>query len=127
MDAKESAEVLAETFYLEDFESEDNTDHRQIRNLATQVNGNHDGKHDPPFTIKELIESVESFNPKETPGSRWSHRRHLQPRDPKRAPASPVDRPQMPRTWLLPHHLEGGHCGCPPKIRKRGQNQSQIV
>ena len=65
---KESTRLLAETFYPEDRESEDNPDHRATRQRASLVDGEHDN-HDPPFTEQELRVAVDSFNPKKAPGA----------------------------------------------------------
>lgn len=70
LDPKESAELLAATFYPEDKEEEDNPEHQQIRIAAEQVNCCvHDEIHDPQFTSVELEAAIKSFNPKKAPGS----------------------------------------------------------
>lgn len=70
MDAKNSAKLLADTFYPEDLTSDDNIYHRRIRSEAEKVNdGEQDECCDPPFTMAELKSSSESFNPKKAPGA----------------------------------------------------------
>jgi ribonuclease HI len=67
---KQSANLIAETFYPEDREGEDGAAHRKIRALADQVNEReHDEDHDPPFTMEELRSAASSFNPKKAPGA----------------------------------------------------------
>lgn len=84
---KESANLLAESFYPEDLEGNDNEDHRRIRETANQVNKwTDDEQHDPPFTKEELNTAVESFNPKKAPGADGFTAdicRHAIPQDPK--------------------------------------------
>lgn len=70
LDPKESAEMLASTFYPEDREELDNEEHKRIRSLANRINErSHNEKNDPPFTMEELRYAVNSFNPKKAPGS----------------------------------------------------------
>ncbi|XP_050558906.1 uncharacterized protein LOC126912164 [Spodoptera frugiperda] len=65
-----SVELLAETFYPEDREDDDDSDHCRTRQLAKLVNACGDGEqHDPPFTLSELQRSISSFNPKKAPGA----------------------------------------------------------
>lgn len=69
IDPKESAKTLANTFFPEDNEEEDDANHRQTREKASCVNDQvHNELHDPPFTIEELSAAVGSFNPKKAPG-----------------------------------------------------------
>nr|XP_037872912.1 uncharacterized protein LOC119629799 [Bombyx mori] len=66
---RESAELLADTFYPEDKKGEDNKEHKRIRKEAEKVNGSGDDSyHDPPFTPEELKFAVSTFNPKKAPG-----------------------------------------------------------
>lgn len=70
LDQKESAKLMAETFYPEDKVEDDNTDHQRTREKADQVNSlGHDEPHDPLFTLEELKAAVNGFNPKKAPGS----------------------------------------------------------
>nr|XP_037877570.1 uncharacterized protein LOC119631152 [Bombyx mori] len=70
LDEKGSVKFLAETFYPDDLTDAENSDHRQTRAEAEKVN---DGKQvepcDPPFTMAELQQASESFNPKKAPGA----------------------------------------------------------
>ncbi|CAH2224153.1 jg8977 [Pararge aegeria aegeria] len=69
-DPKESAAMLAEIFYPEDREDEDNLEHRRTRDLAKQVNVfSQNEPLDPPFTSVEVKSVIDSFNPKKAPGS----------------------------------------------------------
>lgn len=69
LDATESAELLARTFYPEDLEDEDSSDHTKMRRRAKMANeGTDDDSFDPPFTDVELRIAVNSFNPKKAPG-----------------------------------------------------------
>ncbi|CAK1591431.1 unnamed protein product [Parnassius mnemosyne] len=66
----ESARVLAETFYPEDKDQEDDAEHRLIRETAETLNeGSLDDSSDPPFTVEELLWAASSFNPKKAPGN----------------------------------------------------------
>lgn len=70
LDAVESTKLLANTFYSEDKEEDDDIEHRILRIKAQQINEiYHDTTQDPPFTMLELNTVVESFNPKKAPGS----------------------------------------------------------
>ncbi|XP_026321464.1 uncharacterized protein LOC113231118, partial [Hyposmocoma kahamanoa] len=69
LDARSSAKLLAETFYPEDLEENDNCDHRTTRLRAKAVNEpTQNCKQDPPFTMVELKTAISSFNPKKAPG-----------------------------------------------------------
>lgn len=70
LDAHESAQLLAETFYPEDREEDDNVEHRQTREQAKRANDlSHAESHDPPFTLRELDHAARTFNPKKAPGA----------------------------------------------------------
>ncbi|CAK1598143.1 unnamed protein product [Parnassius mnemosyne] len=69
LEREESARILAETFYPEDQNEEDDTEHELMREVANTVNeGTLDSSSDPPFTAEELTWAVSSFNPKKAPG-----------------------------------------------------------
>ncbi|CAH2109292.1 unnamed protein product [Euphydryas editha] len=70
LSAKESARLLAETFYPADSEEEDSEEHRRVRALAkqTMIKSNITEQDDPPFTTLELKLASRSFNPKKAPG-----------------------------------------------------------
>lgn len=69
LNPKESAALLADTFYPRDREEEDDAEHRLTREVARRVNEWHHGEyHDPPFTPLELKTAVAQFNPKKAPG-----------------------------------------------------------
>ncbi|CAK1582422.1 unnamed protein product [Parnassius mnemosyne] len=66
----DSARVLAETFYPEDKDQDDDAEHRLIRKAAEAVNeGSLDDSSDPPFTEEELLWAASSLNPKKAPGN----------------------------------------------------------
>ncbi|CAK1582424.1 unnamed protein product [Parnassius mnemosyne] len=69
LEGEESARILADTFYPEDRNEDDDAEHREIRQMAETVNeGASDGSCDPPFTADELLWAVSSFSPKKAPG-----------------------------------------------------------
>ncbi|CAF4939189.1 unnamed protein product [Pieris macdunnoughi] len=69
LDEKQSAELLAKTFFPEDDTRTEDDGHRKIREKAETVNeGEHDANHDPHFTMKELTNAAQSFNPRKAPG-----------------------------------------------------------
>nr|BAA07467.1 ORF2 [Bombyx mori] len=68
LDPEKSAKLLAETFYPEDREEEDNDEHAEIRRRAKISEGVHD-EYVPSFTVNELKHALKSFNPKKAPGA----------------------------------------------------------
>ncbi|CAK1541875.1 unnamed protein product [Leptosia nina] len=67
---RESAELLARTFYPDDDDDKDQPVHKEIRTRALGVNeGPSDDPPEPPFTEHELDRVLSSFNPKKAPGS----------------------------------------------------------
>lgn len=69
LDAKQSAALLAQTFYPEDNKQEDNEEHEKLRRLAETTNLVEEPNQDPPFTRYELEQAIKSFNPKKAPGA----------------------------------------------------------
>nr|XP_037877578.1 uncharacterized protein LOC119631162 [Bombyx mori] len=67
LDPEKSAKLLAETFYPEG-EEEDNDEHAEIRRRAKISEGVHD-EYVPSFTVNELKHALKSFNPKKAPGA----------------------------------------------------------
>ena len=123
---KESTRLLAETFYPEDRESEDNPDHRATRQQASLVDGEYDN-HDPPFTEQELRVAVESFNPKKAPGADGFTAdicaRAVSP-DPGTFLA--ITNTCL-KTGPLPEALERGDRSCPAETRKTGLLPAQVL
>ena len=69
LDAKGSVKLITETFYPEDTLDADDDYHRHIRLEADRVNNVENSEtYDPPFTMAELREAGESFNPRKAPG-----------------------------------------------------------
>ncbi|XP_045504402.1 uncharacterized protein LOC123701034 [Colias croceus] len=70
LDARSSAELLAETFYPVDLESGESEEHRLTRLRAESLDTEPPmGPDDPPFIMEELKGAVRSFNPKKAPGA----------------------------------------------------------
>ncbi|CAK1592792.1 unnamed protein product [Parnassius mnemosyne] len=70
LDAKGSVKLLAETFFPEDLTDNETTYHRLIRTKADKVNSaEQDDLCDPLFTMTELKQAYQSFNPKKAPGA----------------------------------------------------------
>ncbi|XP_041972130.1 uncharacterized protein LOC121728089 [Aricia agestis] len=70
LDARNSAELLAETFYPADLESDESEEHRRTRRRAESLYSEPPtGPDDPPFIIEELKRAIRSFNPKKAPGA----------------------------------------------------------
>lgn len=63
-----STQLLADTFYPEDKEEDDNNEHRYIRAISEQAISVTQDRHEPKFTMLEMVSSIESFNPKKAPG-----------------------------------------------------------
>ncbi|CAK1582994.1 unnamed protein product [Parnassius mnemosyne] len=64
-----SVELLANTFFPDDKAVDDNIDRQIIRTLvADETQTFPDDEDDPEFTISELRNTVNSFNPKKAPG-----------------------------------------------------------
>lgn len=69
LEPKESAKVLAETFFPDDYREGETDEQREIREAAEKTNEwIPEDKNDPPFTVAELRYAVKSFNPKKAPG-----------------------------------------------------------
>lgn len=66
---EDSAQLLANTFFPDDLETEDNPYHATIREMAKLIGKSQpEDKQDPSFTESELNKTLNSFNPKKAPG-----------------------------------------------------------
>ncbi|KAJ2947205.1 hypothetical protein O0L34_g16913 [Tuta absoluta] len=67
---EESVKLLATTFFPDDVVTEDQEEHKILRQKAENMTVSQPGDQtqDPPFTMSELKHTINSFNPKKAPG-----------------------------------------------------------